>query len=292
MRIAVRPLIARWLLPALSTLCWAACTDTPADMGIVAQVGTARLSLTEVQLSMPMDVTGQDSADYVRRYVDDWVNAQLLYEQGRQNLPNLSQLEALVEEYRSRLIAQSYENELLRERIGEVTDEDCYLFYEQHGADLRLHEPLVQSLWLRMPARSVHLETVRRWLKELCDGNDDNLEELEAFCTLHGIEFDNSLTQWSPLQRLADRLPQPMPSPDPTPRPQEVKDGREYLILYLVRDHRAEGDVQPFDYARADIGKLLVQQRRAAFHDRLLQDLRSEGESSGFVKINLKTEPQ
>lgn len=276
-----------WLTSALALL--TACTD-PSDKNVVAQVGSARLSVAEVRLSVPMDKSGQDSLNYVYQYVDEWVNEQMLYEQGRQNLPNLHELEEQVEGYRRRLIAQSYENELLRERLGEVSDEECLRYYEAHNASMRLSGPVIRCLSVRLPARSTRLETVRRWMKELCDGNDDSLEELETYCTQHGVDLDNGLMQWSAPSRLTGRISASIPAPTaPTRRPQEVKDG-DVVLLYIVRDSRSAGDVQPYEYARPAIRQQLAQQRRSEFHRRLLHDLRAEGERTGFVKINLKKE--
>lgn len=282
----IRPSRGPWLLTALALLP-AACS-VPTDKTAIAQVGTARLSLAEIHISMPMEQAGQDSVGYIRQYVDEWVDTQLLYEQGLRSLPNLDEIEMMVEEYRRRLVAQRYETELLRERLGEVSDEDCALYYEEHAASLRLSEPVVQYLWVRLPVRSARLDFVRGVMKQLGSGDYDDLELLENYCAQHAIEFDNALMQWMPLTRLAGRMPQLSPT-EPTRRLQEIKEGDD-VILYILRDYRAAGDEAPYECALRDIRELLAQQRRADFHNRLLQDLRREGERSGFVKINLKTE--
>ena len=94
------------------------CKGNVPESQIVAQVGNSILTVSELRMQTPMGLTGTDSAAFVNEYIDGWIDQHIMYEQGMRNLPDIDQLNAQAENYRHNLIAQSYENELLKVRAN------------------------------------------------------------------------------------------------------------------------------------------------------------------------------
>lgn len=259
----------------------------PTESPVVATVGEETLTINEILLSMPLTMTGADSAEYVTEYVDEWVAEQLMYQQGVRNVPDLDDLEQQAARYRRDLISQTYENELMRAYAYEVTDEECQAFYDQYQKQLTLEQPLVQGLYIKLLGNSSKVKELKDWLKQMQGGIMDHAEELEQYCQLRAVDYDSFMDQWVDMHRLTDRLPITVVDAGQFLRCQvyDMKD-QDYIYLFLVNDFRLPGEVQPFEFAKNDIRDLLLQQKRKEFRKRLKQDLRNEALRTGLLKLN------
>ncbi|MBQ0056621.1 MAG: hypothetical protein KBT20_03090 [Bacteroidales bacterium] len=273
------------LLYLVTALLLSACI--PAESPILAQVGDAKLTTNDVRLQMPLSMTGADSAAFVREYVDEWVNEQLLYQQGMRNVPDLDKLEQLAAQYRRDLISLTYENELMRGYAEEVSDDECLAFYEKYQKQLRLEEAIVQGFYIKLLSNSSRVRELKDWLKQMQSGIMDHAEELEQYCQQRAVDYDSFMDSWENIHRLTDRLPVTVVDAGQFLRCQvyEMKDD-DYIHLFLVSDFRLAGEIEPFEHAKADVHELLLQQKHREFRKRLLKSLRDEALRTGELKIN------
>jgi len=285
----LRSKIILYLQGALfAVLAMSSCQDRIAESQIVAQVGKSVLSVNEVRMQIPLGLTGPDSIAFVKEYADKWVDEQVMYQQGVKNLPNIDQIEKQVSDYRRDLISQNYENELLRTRISdEVFEEECAEFYNKYSKQLRLDQPIIQGVFIKLLANSSKVGEVRNWLKSLNDGKTDCIEELDQYGTRRAADYDNYLDSWVDLYRLTSKLPETVVDPASflKCKTYEMKD-QDYYYLFLIKDYRLKNEVQPFEHAKPEIVEILIQQKRQAAHSKLHEDLKNDGIKSGFVKIN------
>lgn len=253
------------------------------DKSVLAQVGEEKLMLNDVLLQMPLKHTGADSSLFVQRHVDQWVNEQLLYQQGLRNLPNLQELEAQVAQYRRDLIARSYQAARIGIYQDEVTEEECMAFYEKYKGNLKLQEPIVQGVYIQLLANSTKVKELKDWMKQILHGTMDHAEELEQFCQQRAVDYDTFMEQWVDMRRLTDRLPQKLYSPQC--QVYQMKD-QDYIYLFMISGYHAAGEVQPFEYCYKEIHQLLVEQEQDIFREKLQQDLRDEALRTGLLKLN------
>lgn len=281
-----------YILVILICVFLTACKDKIADSQIVAQVGNSVLTVNEMRMQVPMGLKGEDSLAFVRDYVDNWVNENMLYEQGLRNLPDLDIIEKQVADYRRSLIAQNYENDLIKSRAEEnVTDEECQNFYQKYSKELTVEQPIIQGVFVKLLLNSSKVETVKGWLRSLNDGKTDCIEAFDQFGTQRAVDYDNFFDTWIDLHRLTDKLPETVVDAASflNCKTYEMKDNT-YYYLFVIRDYRLTGEVQPYAYAKSDIMQILTQQRMQNLRKGLLEDLRKTGLDKGFVKINIEQE--
>lgn len=250
------------------------CQESPADT--IAQVGNARLSLTEVHLHMPLGLFGEDSAAFVQQYVDQWKEEQLIYQEGLRNVSNLDLINNEVEEYRRRLVSESYLQQVIARRLPLVTDEECLAFYQQHSQDLKLQQTIVKAVSIKVPGSSQKLSSLRKWLGEVLAGKTDHIEELEQYCQQHAVAYDNFTGEWADLSRLTDALPVTVVEPSTflALKVYEMKDD-DYVYMAAVSDYRLAGEKQPLEYAMGEIREMLGQQHRQQTYRQLVEELRA-----------------
>ena len=262
------------------------CKGNVPESQIVAQVGNSILTVSELRMQTPMGLTGTDSAAFVNEYIDGWIDQRIMYEQGMRNLPDIDQLNAQAENYRHNLIAQSYENELLQVRANnEISIQDIQDFYDRYSKHLRLDHPIIKGVYVKLLQNTSKLDQVRRWMKSLNAGDQDIIPELDEFGNMRAVEYDNFYDQWVDMYQLSDKLPVTVVDAASflKCKTYEMKDD-QYYYLFVIRDYRLAGEIQPFEYAKSDVYDVLMHQRRQEFRRKLIEELREEGMRTGFVR--------
>ena len=262
------------------------CKGNVPESQIVAQVGNSILTVSELRMQTPMGLTGTDSTAFVNEYIDGWIDQHIMYEQGMRNLPDIDQLNAQAENYRHNLIAQSYENELLKVRANnEISIQDIQDFYDRYSKQLRLDHPIIQGVYVKLLQNTSKLDQVRRWMKNLNAGDQDIIPELDEFGNMRAVEYDNFYDQWVDMYQLSDKLPVTVVDAASflKCKTYEMKDD-QYYYLFVIRDYRLAGEIQPFEYAKSDVYDVLMHQRRQEFRRKLIEELRDEGMRTGFVR--------
>lgn len=273
------------LLVALSLI---SCGDKVPESQIAAQVGNSVLLLQDVRMQIPLGATGADSANFAREYISDWIDSHVMYEQGLRTLPDLDILNRQVEDYRRDLIAQHYENELLRLRVSEeISDQDIEAFYEKYSKQLKLEQPIVQGVFIKLLRNTSRLDQVRRWLKSLNDGNTDCMADLDEQGNMRAADYENFYDTWIDFYSLSDKLPETVVDAASflKCKTYEMSDD-EYYYMFVIKDYRLTGEISPLEYTKADIYEILIQQRRHNTRLKLIEDLKEEGLKTGFIKIN------
>ena len=262
------------------------CKGKVPESQIVAQVGNSILTVNELTMQTPMGLTGIDSAAFVNEYIDGWIDQHIMYEQGMRNLPDIDQLNAQAEDYRRTLIAQSYENELLKVRANnEISNQDIQDFYDRYSKQLRLDHPIIQGAYVKLLQNTSKIDQVRRWMKSLNAGDQDIIPELDEFGNMRAVEYENFYDQWVDMYQLSDKLPVTVVDAASflKCKTYEMKDD-QYYYLFVIRDYRLAGEIQPFEYAKSDVYDVLMHQRRQEFRRKLIEELRDEGMRTGFVR--------
>lgn len=274
------------MLACFGCLAMTSC-DRISDRNVIARVGDVTLTRAEVEMQVPLGKNREDSLQFAQEYISQWVERQLFMQQGLKNLPNISELEAQVNDYRTRLISQTYETQILSERVGEVSDRECETFWEKHRLEMPTPIPLVEGISVKLESRSEKIRTVREWLEKLAHNETEVMGELEDFCRQHAAVYDNQFEKWVTLQKLTDHIPAQVQKGRDFLRQgvHEMKD-EDFVYFLLVRDFVKAGSSQPYDYAKDNIRERLTQERRQQFHQHLLQSLLREGKKDGTVVIN------
>ena len=256
------------------------------DSQLLAQVGEDKLYLNEVLLQMPLKINEADSVLFVRRKVDQWVNEQLLYQQGLKRVQNLDALEQQAAQYRRDLIARTYQAERLAIYADEVTEDECIAFYEENKSQILLQEPIVQGLFIQLPAKTTKAKQFKDWLNQMLNGNMDHAEELEQYCLQRASYYDSFLDQWVDLHRVTDHLTVKMGEPSRFLRRQvyQLSDS-EYLYLFLISDFRLKGDEKPYEVCSSEIHEWLVEKKQNNFRKQLQLELRDEALRTGLLII-------
>ena len=224
--------------------------------------------------SLSFGLSSEDSARVVEQYVKQWAKDILEYE--RAKVAADKAIEALVEDYRRSLYVHAYEQELVERRMPkQIADSVVELIYAAHPEKFELRESLAKGVLIVVPNGAPNMKKLRGWLTDL---NEENLENIEKFAYNYAIGYELFTDQWRTAQQLLMSMPFERDELNRLLRSKQQIELQDSLSTYIlqVTDKRMAGEPMPIEYARPEIEKAVLSQRRVQFlqeeRERLYED--------------------
>ena len=251
----------------------AGCREMPgyfASDTTLARAGGKQLQLRDVESVVPKGVTGEDSAAFMKVYVDRWVRKQLKLKEA-ETLFSASgdDIDKMVEEYRQALLIRKL-NQLYVDRSIDTTftDDEITAYYNAHKADFRLDRTLVKG---RIVQFGEGYRQARK-LKELMgaksaaqqqDFRVDFPEFLSFLPTLRSQNYDSVLSSNAV---------------------QAMRDSHSYYY-FQIDAVRREGEPIPLERLRSTIRRILFNQRQGEIIRSHEEELYNRAVENGEAKI-------
>ena len=144
-----------------------------------------------------------------------------------------------------------------------VSDDEIARFYEQHGNELLLREPIFKGRVIVLPQQRADGNNLQKMLK--ATGSED-IASLHHYALANSYKYIVSDEDYVPVSELK-RMLQGMPDINWSKPPSSIvswqHDGMEALLL--IKDSRAQGQAAPMEYVKNEIRNLIIDQRKTDF---------------------------
>ena len=224
--------------------------------------------------SLSFGLSSEDSARVVEQYVKQWAKDILVYDKAKGAADK--SIEALVEDYRRSLYVHAFEQELVERRMPkQVADSVVEQIYAAHPEKFELRESIAKGVLIVVPNGAPNMKKLRGWLTDL---NEDNLENIEKFAYNYAVGYELFTDQWRTAQQLLLTMPFEQDELDRLLRSKQQIELQDSLSTYIlqVTDKQMAGEPMPVEYARPEIEKAVLSQRRVQFlqeeRERLYED--------------------
>ena len=229
----------------------------------LVEVDDAFLYKEDVDAAMPIGIHGEDSVRFAEEYIRNWVEDVLLYGKAEGNIPDDEKIDRQVEAYRRALIMHTYQEELVRQKLGnEITDEEVTAYYQSHEGQFQAEQPYIQGLFVKVPLQTRHLNRVRNWYKQ---NTQDAIDGLEKFSIAHAVSYEYFYDRWCPVSEFVSKMPLKALETDADylmrNKNVEVRDTVYCYFLHVER-FLPKGDPLPLEYARKEIKELIMNLKR------------------------------
>lgn len=217
-----------------------------------------------------------DSVAINNRYINHWIDEQVLLQQAERNVPNSKDIDKMVRAYRTSLLMNAYQKALFTQKVDTVcTADQMKAFYEEHSDDYTLSYPIVRGMMLKVPLSAPKLYNVRRWMKTV---DSESAENLDKYSLAHAMKFEYFADTWVPLADVISMVP--LQTKDPVAylqkRPQvEVRDTAAIYFLH-VTEVQTRGQAMPFDMATSYIKKDMLHARMLQLMDTMRHTLKAK----------------
>ena len=272
---------------ALFALFFAACdsdSSTSAGNDFIAVLGNHRLTRAEVAARMPGGLTPDDSARFVKAYVNDWIDTRLVSEVAAGEL-DMSEIDRMVADYRNTLIMQEYRRRMFETHAASIPDDSVKAYYEAHKTEFVLDRPMVKGTYLKVPDDARNLAVLRKLYRSNKAADADKLEKEVLSSAVH---YDYFRDRWVNLDQVETRIPidfsAQVTASLQAGKPLDVHSGG-FVYLLSVSEYLPSGSVMPFEAAEPLVRERLLTTHRMAYAARLRNELFSTALDREIVRF-------
>lgn len=268
--------ILRLLFPStLMTLMMASCggkTTVYDNSDILVKSGDKTLTRQEVLQKIPVGIEPLDSARIFNLIVENWIKSEVLSTLAENKLPDVSDIDNRVREYRNRLIVTEYLQEMKKSGKFAVNEDSVRFFYERHKPDMLTESPLVKGIYVKMASSNPAVDQIRHLV--FC-GSDDCIDSLEQMISGDAVQYDYFIDNWIDWQIIADRIPFRFENPDiflqATKNFDTNYNGSTYILH--ISDYLPSGSVPPYEFASPHIAELMERMDIRKYEESLVRSL-------------------
>lgn len=268
----------------------AGCHRKPApvelDDVVVVAYGDTALMLREVVHQIPRGLEPEDSIAMFRAIVETWLRREVLTDYAARNLPDIEEVERLVEQYRSDLILGRYLARVDMSADPNVSNRRVEKTLAQMSDSMILGEPVVKGIFLKVGEDDANLGALRRWMRTSTDYSVDKLEHDKFRGT---TQYEYFMDRWHPWHEVADLMPYRFDDADAfleANRDFETQYGGSVYIIH-ISEYVGTGRKMPNDYAYQLVSEMLRQEEVAARRQEIVRDVYRREVSDGRLRKGL-----
>jgi len=235
---------------------------------------------------VPQGLSSADSVIASEHFIRTWINENLLYTVASKNIYDKEEIERLVENYRKSLLIYQYEEQLVNEKLTkEIDEQSLYDYYNQNKDKLKLENPLVKGLFLKVPVNAPQLDEIRIWYKSK---SSISREGWAKYSLNNAAVYNNFIDKWVDFYDIMNNFPKDQLTKDDLTAQKKTleKQDKDYFYFLNISDYLSAGDNAPYEYAKATIREILVNQRKIDFlkntEDALYQRALAKGDIQFF----------
>ena len=275
---------------AASVLLLAGCRELPryfASDTTIARAGGKELKLKDVKSVVPQGLTGDDSAAFMKVYIDRWVVKQLkLREAEILFSSSAGDIDKMVEEYRQALLIRQLDQHYVDQSVDTVfTADEIAAYYNTHKADFKLDHTIVKGRIVRFDEgyrQAAKLKTLMGSKSEM------QQQDFRDICVKNNFAVDDFRDQWIDFPEFLSYLPtlrsQSYDSVLATTAVQEMRDSQARYYFQIDAVLR-EGESIPLERLEGTIRRILFNQRKGEIIRHREEELCTRAAENGEVKI-------
>lgn len=287
------------LFKALWSFCFLLLTASCGFFGaeedpVVAEVGDKKLYASELRSLVPARAASKDSAEIIARFVETWINKQLLMAAAEQS-PEVddAEIDRRVEDYRYQILLYEFEkNYVLRNLDTLVTEEQVKKYYEEHKEDFLLKDNIIRGIFVKVPKEAPQSSQLARLLQS---NHAEMSEEVRSYATTYADEYVID-TLWHNFNELTLNTPfrEEILNPAQVLRSRNLLQTSDSAHVYCIRvlDYKVSDQVSPLEFVRRQIIEIILNQRKIALRQQLEDSVVTSATPGRDYQKNLKAMPQ
>ena len=275
---------------AAGVLLLAGCRELPryfASDTTIARAGDKELKMGDVRSVVPQGLTGDDSAAFMKVYIDRWVLKQLKLQEAETLFSSsAADIDKMVEEYRQALLIRKLDQHYVDRSIDTVfTADEIAAYYNAHKADFKLDRTIVKGRIVRFGEgyrQAAKLKTL------MASQSEAQQQDFRDICEKNEFTVTDFRDQWVDFPEFLSYLPTPRSqsydSVLASTAVQEMRDSHS-RYYFQIEEVRREGEPIPPERLRGTIRRILFNQRQGEIIRRHEEELCARAAEMGEVKI-------
>src|SRR5690606_18563303 len=235
---------------------------------------------------VPAGVTGDDSTQLVRAYIEQWLRQQALLYHAQRNVDiNTERLNKQVENYKNGLIVYEYEQALVSQKLDTVvTDDEIWQYYDARPDLFILQQPILKRSYIRLRTNAPELDRVKRLL---VSSNFEEQDLLAKYCAMYASGYALLDTSWHYVDDLVKEIPLAQIDEEDygqIGRIFEIIENNE-LYLIILHDSKLREARSPLPLVRGQVRNLILNKRKIDLIDRMQRSIVADAREKNNIEI-------
>jgi hypothetical protein len=252
---------------------------------VIARVGEATFSMSDLRASIPDDLEAEDSTEITQNLVQNWMNRELMFEKAKYNLVSEQEdIEKQVEKYRKELFIFAYEKELVNQKLDTaVSFQEIESFYSENQDVFQLNDYILKVSYMKLKPNSPDLEKVKNWM---VSKNNKDQELLQDYCHKYAVSCYND-SSWVFFNELLRELPIEVYNKESFLRTGKFVtfSDSEHLYYLLINAIQSKNTLSPLELEKQRIKNLILNKRKIELLNSIRRSLYKEAQRGGKAEI-------
>lgn len=254
---------------------------------IIAEVGSDKLYQVDLQGVVPITLSGKDSSDRVERYIQSWVQKQLLIQKAKNEINfDEAEIERKILDYKYTLMAYEYEKKYTDTKLNKkVSEKEIKKYYEKNLANFELKENIVKAWLIQIPTDKIEKSKIKDYLQS---NSAEDFGKLQDICTKFASQSSLEDSLWFSFDKLVQGTPfAKIPNKIDFLKNNRFAESSENNFTYFLRvkEYKISDQTSPLNFVREEIEGRIINQRRLKLIRKLKQNVFEEAKEKRSFKI-------
>ncbi len=256
------------------------------DVKVIAKVFDKKLLITDLENIVSAGVSPKDSAILVQKFIDKWVEDELVLHYAENNLTaEQKDIEKQLENTRKSLIIHAYQTELISQKLDTtVSAAEIEKYYAEHPQNFQLKDDIVKVCYVKVNKKAPNIDKVKKWYAS-SDAKD--LEQLQSYCIQFAENFFIDQNTWLLFDDLIKEVPINNYNSEmflKNNRLIEVSDSTNLYFLN-IKGFMIKNGVSPLSFERDNIKNTIINQRKIKLIEDMKRTVYDEAKENGNFEI-------
>ncbi len=258
------------------------------EVEVLAKVNAHRLLKSELNnIALLKGLSSQDSAVFVKAYIERWATDKILLDRAQLNLPKSKQayFDSLAKDYRDELLKKAYLDAVVEKQAKQQIDSfEVVKYFEQNKLNFKLNENLVKVRYIVLEKSIQGFETIKKAFKRFTA--EDHLALSNQSLEYKSLFLNDST--WLRTVDLKAQLDPFIESLDLELFSQKgfvERNNKDTFVLLYVNDVRSRGDQAPLSYIKPTITQILVNKKKLEVSKDIQKELKNDAIQNNEFKI-------
>jgi len=253
----------------------------------IARVHNNFLYPTDLEGLVDREISPQDSASRIERYVNSWIRNQLLIDEASTKMDfDEAEIERKILEYRYSLMGYEYQSFYINQNLDkEVTDEEILKYYEDNIDNFPLRQNIIRGRIIKIPKAAPKINQVQRWMKS---SREQDLNDLRQYCLTYATLYSLEDSLWINFDELVKNTPV-AGVPDKVNFLKknsytEFSD-EESLFFLRINEYKVLNDTSPVEIVYDQVKNIIMNRRKVELANKLEEDVYERAKSNNEFEI-------
>lgn len=262
----------RGLIVILIFLTFSCKKEKEEDRDVLVRYNDKELTYNQVIDMIPQGLSVSDSVALFTSIVEGWIRDETISDFAEKRLTDLDMIERKVRDYRNSLIVQEYLNRMRESQEPKIEEQKIKEYYDLHRKELKLEEPLIRGVFLKINSEGSHAEEIR---KLMSSEDPKKIDQLEQLWLDKALEYNYFKDKWVEWDNITERIPYRFGDPETFLSDHTFFETHYGDCSYFLQitDVLNPGEEQPYEFAKIWIADLLTQRDLAEYEKSLISSL-------------------